>query len=142
MTPSPQFITIRQSRPCSVADMPFTISHAAAVLPLHARGRSRLPLAALMIGSLSPDFPYFNPWDPGINAHNFPALFWFCWPTALALWILFVRVVEGPTLALLPDSWRERFTPSETVFTPGLLVRASIAVILGAATHVTSCCST
>jgi len=116
--------------------MPFTISHAAAVLPLHARGRTRLPLAALMIGSMSPDFPYFNPWDPGINAHSLPALFWFCWPAALALWILFVRVVETPTLALLPDEWRARFTPSEKRFTPGLLIRASIAVILGAATHV------
>jgi hypothetical protein len=116
--------------------MPFTISHAAAVLPLHARGRTCLPLAALMIGSMSPDFPYFNPWDPGINAHNFPALFWFCWPAGLAIWVLYIRVVETPTLALLPDEWRARFTPSDKQFTVGLLLRASIAVILGAATHV------
>ena len=38
--------------------MPFTISHAAAVLPLK---KSPLPLAALMIGSMSPDFSYFLP---------------------------------------------------------------------------------
>jgi len=116
--------------------MPFTISHAAAVLPLHARGKTRLPLAALMIGSMSPDFLYFLPWDTGLMVHNFPALFWFCWPAGLALWMLFVRVVETPTLALLPDAWRARFPPSEKPLTPGLLMRASIAVILGAATHV------
>lgn len=114
--------------------MPFTISHAAAVLPL--RRFARLPLAALMIGSMSPDFPYFNPWNPELMTHNFPALFWFCWPVGLAVWILFVRVVETPTLALLPDAWRARFTPSEKHFTPGLLIRASIAIVLGAATHV------
>jgi hypothetical protein len=114
--------------------MPFTISHAAAVLPL--RRFTRLPLAALMIGSLSPDFLYFIPWHTGLMTHNFPALFWFCWPSGLALWFLFVRVVEAPTLALLPDDWRARFTPSEKRITPGLLTRTSIAVILGAATHV------
>ena len=36
--------------------MPFTVSHAAAVLPLQRLG---LPLTALMIGSMAPDFGYF-----------------------------------------------------------------------------------
>src|SRR5690349_19318060 len=107
--------------------MPFTVSHAAAVLPLR-RFRS-LPLAALMIGSMSPDFSYFTPWTLFLYTHSIPALFWFCWPVGLALWILFVRMVETPTLALLPDSWRARFTPSERPFTVGLLARVSIAVI-------------
>src|SRR5688572_24898922 len=115
--------------------MPFTISHAAAVLPL--QRFTRLPLAALLIGSMSPDFSYFLPWSLDRTTHSFPALFWFCWPVGLALWILFVRVVETPTLALLPDRWRARFAPSERPFTPSLLVRASIAVILGAVTHIT-----
>jgi hypothetical protein len=114
--------------------MPFTISHAAAVLPLRRFGR--LPLAALMIGSMSPDFSYFTPWTLLVPTHNIPALFWFCWPVGLSVWVLFVRVVETPTLALLPDSWRVRFIPSERPFTIGLIVRASIAIVLGAATHV------
>jgi hypothetical protein len=115
--------------------MPFTVSHAAAVLPL--RRFTRLPLAALMIGSMSPDFSYFTPWTLDRPTHGISALFWFCWPVGLALWILFVRVVETPTLALLPDRWRARFAPSERPFTASLLARASIAVILGAATHIT-----
>ena len=128
-------ITILQPGACSVACMPFTISHAAAVLPLHARGRTRLPLAALMIGSMSPDF-HISLRGSGSNAHTLSGLFWFCWPVGLAVWVLFIRVVETPTLVLLPDEWRARFTPSEKHFTASLLLRASIAVILGAATHV------
>ena len=38
--------------------MPFTGSHAAAVLPF---ARSRLPASALVIGSVAPDLPYYLP---------------------------------------------------------------------------------
>lgn len=114
--------------------MPFTISHAAAVLPLQ---KTRLPLAALIIGSMSPDFSYFVPGDPGrVFTHSFAGIFWFCWPVSLALWLLFVRVLEQPTLALLPDSWHARFVPSERKITFKALALASAAVILGAATHI------
>lgn len=114
--------------------MPFTISHAAAVLPLQ---KSRLPLAALMIGSMSPDFSYFVPGDPGrVFTHSFAGIFWFCWPISLAIWLLFVRVLERPTFALLPDSWHARFVPSERKITLSALALASAAVILGAATHI------
>jgi hypothetical protein len=89
-----------------------------------------------MIGSMSPDFSYFTPWTLSLYTHSIPALFWFCWPVGLALWVLYVRVVETPTLALLPAGWSARFPPSERPFTFGLLARASIAVVIGAATHV------
>ena len=38
--------------------MPFTASHAAAVLPLL---RTPLPASALVIGSIAPDLPYYLP---------------------------------------------------------------------------------
>ena len=38
--------------------MPFTVSHAAAVLPLHRLSNHKLPLTALMVGSMAPDFGY------------------------------------------------------------------------------------
>jgi hypothetical protein len=44
--------------------MPFTVSHVVAVLPLR---RSRLPTAALVAGSLSPDLPLFIPWPADTN---------------------------------------------------------------------------
>jgi hypothetical protein len=114
--------------------VPFTISHAAAVLPLQ---NSRLPLAALMIGSMSPDFAYFLPGEPlRMLTHSIPGVFAFCWPVALAVWLVFVRILEQPTRALLPDGWHERFMPSDREISIRTLALASVAVILGAFTHV------
>lgn len=114
--------------------MPFTISHAAAVLPLQ---KTRLPLAALMIGSMSPDFAYFLPGEPlREDTHSIAGIFWFCWPVSVALWLLFVRVLEQPTLALLPDRWHARFAPSDREVSVKTLALASAAVILGAVTHI------
>jgi hypothetical protein len=114
--------------------VPFTISHAAAVLPLR---KLRLPLAALMIGSMSPDFAYFVPGDPvRVQTHSIAGVFWFCWPVSLALWLLFVRVLEQPTVTLLPESWRSRFPPSDREITFTTLAIASAAVILGVFTHI------
>ena len=117
--------------------MPFTISHAAAVIPLRGFAKFPLPLAALMFGSLSPDLAYFLPGELGrVETHSFAGLFWFCWPVSIGLWLLFVRVLELPTIALLPENWRTRFAPSDQQITLRALAFASAAVILGAATHV------
>jgi len=113
--------------------MPFTISHAAAVLPL---SRTGLPLAALMIGSMSPDFAYFLPNGPGVLSHSVPGLFKFCWPTALLVWVVFVQLLETPTLALLPDGWRDVFPRSARALTVRNFALASVAVVIGAATHI------
>jgi hypothetical protein len=113
--------------------MPFTISHAAAVLPLT---RTGLPLAALMIGSMSPDFAYFVPEGPGLLSHSIPGLFEFCWPVGLFVWLVYVHLLETPTLALLPDSWRGVFRRSERALPLRNFALASVAVVLGAATHI------
>jgi hypothetical protein len=113
--------------------MPFTISHTAAVLPL---SRSGLPLAALMIGSMTPDFAYFVPWQTGNWSHSIPGLITFCLPFGMLAWLVFVHLLETPTLALLPDRWRAAFVPSERAFTLRNLGLAALAVIIGAATHV------
>ena len=114
--------------------MPFTISHAAAVLPLR---RTGLPLAALMIGSMSPDFAYFVlPRIDSFWTHSAGGLFLFCWPVSLVVWCVYVRWIEWPTFALLPHRWRAAFTPSEPRIGFAALALASAAVILGAATHI------
>jgi hypothetical protein len=113
--------------------MPFTVSHAAAALPVHALFR-RLPLAALIIGSMAPDFAFFVPFAPyRSSTHSIAGLFWFCLPVGLAVWFVFLRWMEQPTMALLPDAWREKLTP--TVITPRLIGLASIGIVLGACTH-------
>jgi hypothetical protein len=114
--------------------MPFTVSHAAAALPVNVLVR-RLPLAALMVGSMAPDFAFFVPFAPyRSSTHSIAGLFWFCLPAGLAVWFVFVRWMERPTMALLPDAWREKLTPTGP-FTPRLLGLASIAIVLGAITH-------
>ena len=116
--------------------MPFTISHAAAALPVHALSKGRLPLAALMVGSLSPDFAYFLPGDTDrFMTHSLPGMFQFCLPWSLCLWLCFVILVERPTIAFLPDAWRIRITPSARLSVRSLLL-ASLAIALGAATHI------
>ena len=90
-----------------------------------------------MIGSMSPDFAHFLPGDvERVDTHSFAGLFYFCWPVSIAVWLLFVRVLEEPTFALLPDDWRTRFPSSSADITFRVLASASLAVILGAITHV------
>lgn len=70
--------------------MPFTPAHAAAVLPF---ARTRLPTAALVVGALTPDLPYYLPLPMGASTTHFPlglpvvvlmgAALWACWTYAL-----------------------------------------------------------
>src|SRR5688572_18923373 len=115
--------------------MPFTVSHAAAALPLQALGNFRLPLAALMVGSLSPDFAYFvpDPWSD-FQSHTLRGVFTFCLPAGLVAWLFFVCVLERRTLAFLPDAWRCRMAPSAKL-SPRSLVLAAVGVVMGAFTH-------
>ncbi len=116
--------------------MPFTISHAAAVLPLQRLTRSRVPLAAMMVGSMAPDFQFFMPFDVSRDfTHDFPGLFLFCWPLGLAVWLLFVKVLERPTVEMLPAAWRER-VPRSLPVTPRTILLASLGILIGALTHI------
>jgi hypothetical protein len=116
--------------------VPFTISHAAAVLPLQRITRSRIPLAALMIGSMAPDFAYFLPMSISrMSSHGFDGLFLFCLPVGLAVWVLFVSLLERPTIELLPSPWRERI-PRSARITPRSLAIAGLGILIGAVTHI------
>jgi membrane-bound metal-dependent hydrolase YbcI (DUF457 family) len=115
--------------------MPFTVSHAAAVLPLHRWSKRSLPLAALMVGSMAPDFGYIFSYQASrALTHSFAGLFVFCLPVGLIVWLFYVAVLEKATITLLSDRWHTRFAHTEAV-TGSLIVRACIAILLGAATH-------
>jgi hypothetical protein len=96
--------------------MPFTLAHPAAAVPLRrVLGRSGV-LSALIIGSLTPDFAYFLPWNVDLmqargGTHSLPGLFWFCLPVGLLVFWVFHAVVKHPALLLLPESLRARLAP-------------------------------
>jgi hypothetical protein len=118
--------------------MPFTPSHAAAVLPLL---RTPLPASALVIGSMAPDVPFFLPFDPGLRTHTavsvistdllYGALVWLLWHGLLAAPALWAapRPVRA-RLAGVPLGVRVRVRDVRAV----LLTVAALAV--GSATHV------
>lgn len=90
-----------------------------------------------MIGSMSPDFSYFLPTGLArASTHDMQGILIFCWPVGLALWLLYVHLLERPTIELLPAAWRDRVTPSDRSLSFKALALASLAVILGAVTHV------
>lgn len=113
--------------------MPFTVSHAAAVLPLHRF--TKLPLTALMVGSMAPDFGYFFSHEASrALTHSFTGLFIFALPVGLFVWLFYVAVLEKATITLLSDRWHTRFAHTDAI-TLKLVGRAAVAIILGAITH-------
>src|SRR5688500_11118419 len=116
--------------------MPFTVSHAAAVLPLHRFGKHSLPLTALMIGSMAPDFGYFFSHDVSRQlTHGISSLFFFALPAGLVVWLFYVAILEKSAITLLSDRWHTRFAHTDAITLP-LVARASLAIVLGAATHI------
>lgn len=115
--------------------MPFTVSHAAAVLPLQRLGKLDLPLTALMVGSMAPDFGYFfSRAESRQITHSFAGLFTFSLPMGMLVWLFYLVLLEKATITLLPDRWHTRFAHTEAI-TPSLGLRACVAVLFGATTH-------
>jgi len=121
----------------NVTRMPFTVSHAAAVLPLR---KLNLISSAFIVGSMAPDFPYIigNTGYRGLG-HQFPGLIEFTIPASLlALW-LFHKVIKRPVVGLLPAAMQERLRGQTGDFKFGsasrfLAILASIS--LGILSHV------
>ena len=115
--------------------MPFTLSHpaaAAVVWPLVRRGT--LPLAALVIGAMSPDFEFFLHLQPLARwSHSFAGLVGFCLPVGLLVYGVWELAMRGPTRHLLGlDAVAEVRRPQLGV---SWMLRAAAAVLLGAMTH-------
>jgi hypothetical protein len=117
--------------------MPFTVSHAAAVLPFR---KLNLVWSAFIIGSMAPDFPYIvGNTDYRAIGHHFPGILEFTFPAAfLALW-MFHNVIKGPIVGLLPPGMQARLRDQLEPFPFGglrrfLAIFASIS--LGIATHI------
>ncbi|WP_405885503.1 DUF4184 family protein [Streptomyces sp. NBC_01136] len=130
--------------------MPFTLSHAAAVLPAvrgNGSGRGRLVTAVLVAGSFSPDMTYYaasvlpGAMEFGDFTHSFTGVFTF---DVLVSWALVGAwlVLREPLVALLPRARQGR--PAELLrcgapgrpVGPTSALRWYVSAALGALTHV------
>lgn len=118
--------------------MPFTLSHAAAVLPFRRYAPRSTSLSALVIGSMSPDFVYF--YKLGISgwfSHSLAGIFLFCLPASLIVYVAFYLLVREPMIALMPEAFASRLPPRpdwvpDTV--PAFLIVVG-SFLAGALTH-------
>ncbi|WP_327261950.1 DUF4184 family protein [Streptomyces sp. NBC_01232] len=131
--------------------MPFTLSHAAAVLPAIRRtGRARGPLvaSALVLGSFAPDTFYFTDaivegvMKYGTFTHSLPGIFTLD-ALLTAVLVGFWLLLREPLIALLPsrqrgrvhafvrgERWRERPRPA------ALVAWFYVSAVVGSLTHV------
>ncbi|HLI62706.1 MAG TPA: DUF4184 family protein [Terriglobales bacterium] len=116
--------------------MPFTVAHAAAVLPLR---KLKLVWSAAIIGSMAPDFPYvIGNIEYRDLGHQFPGVLWFTLPASFAALWLFHNMIKRPVIGLLPTGMQERLHRQSGDFKFGpasrfLAILGSIS--LGIATH-------
>ncbi len=119
--------------------MPFTISHAAVVLPFsRLLARWRL-LSAVVIGAMVPDFGLFFPWRVHrFESHSVEGLFAFCLPVGLFAYWTFQYLIKTPVLEVLPRGAYARWRPfSSSAEIASLLqwLSAALGVLAGAVTH-------
>jgi len=116
--------------------VPITPAHAAAAWPLH-RASQRLPLAALVIGTVAPDLEYVLRLEPvGKFGHSPMGLLVFCVPVTLVLFWAWRSLVRPPLTPLLPAGLRRLAEAPMPGRRSDLLPLAVVAALLGAATHV------
>lgn len=127
--------------------MPFTVSHAAAVLPFVGTG---LPASALLIGSLTPDLPYFVPvrfgeiYPPGTvggPTHTVWALITLDLAIGLLAWLVWHGLLAEPLVELAPHPVRARLSGRVEFgvvrrWGGGRWIGVLLALAVGAAGHV------
>lgn len=90
--------------------MPFTLCHPAIVLPLNKLKVPHMPLSALIIGSMIPDFEYFIKMKlSGRFGHTYSGLLMFDLPMAFGVMLVFHWIVKRPVIQNLPAYWQLRY---------------------------------
>jgi hypothetical protein len=119
--------------------MPFTMSHAAAVLPFYRPLARWRVLSAVVIGSMVPDFHIFAPWPmERFETHSAAALFTFSLPVGLLCYWVFQYLIKVPMIEVLPDAAFVRWRPFEAPAPIESLrqwIVAGVGVLAGAVTH-------
>lgn len=87
--------------------MPFTFSHPAAVLPFSKT--RRLSFAALVAGSVAPDFEYFIHMK-STYSHTLWGILWLDIPMAILVAFLFFNIAKDSLIDNLPSVFRNRLS--------------------------------
>lgn len=119
--------------------MPFTVSHAAAVLPFGAR----LSASALVIGAMTPDLPLFAPFLPYTTdmTHTLFGMFVTNIVVGFALFVLWHGFFARPADWFSPSAIRARLTPQQQpglrrrLASPGQVLIVVFSLFLGGVTH-------
>ncbi|MBX7182267.1 MAG: DUF4184 family protein [Bacteroidia bacterium] len=91
--------------------MPFTISHAAALIPLK-RWNVKVSTTAFVVGSVVPDFENFLLLRHTDKfAHTLPGVFLFDFPAALFFCFAFHLLLKSLVIDILPNYYRSRLEP-------------------------------
>ena len=119
--------------------MPFTISHAAAILPFSRPLARWHLLSATVIGAMVPDFGQIIPGHvQRFETHSAMALFSFCLPVGLASFWIFQHLIKTPVLEVLPDGAYARSRAFAAVADFASLrqwLLAACGIVAGALTH-------
>ena len=118
--------------------MPFTASHAVTALPFL---RTPLPASALVIGSMTPDLPFYLPVDPDVPTHTAGAVVTYDLLLGALAWVLWHGLLAAPALAAAPAGLRARLTRVPLGLAPRVSSASRTgwvlaALVLGAGIHV------
>ncbi len=118
--------------------MPCTFTHPLAILPLRRLCPARLSFAALVLGSMSPDFGYYlQQFSVASLAHTPVGTFTVCLPMGLLALGLFY-LLRKPLCFILPQPHRGALLPLAAIrpsFAPARLLGITASVLIGAWTH-------
>lgn len=113
--------------------MPMTLAHPAAVLAL---GRLGLPMAALVIGSMTPDLPVFvRDWEAYHVTHGLVGVLTFDLAATVVVLLAWDRLVRDALVDLSPDVLRRRL-PARRRLDRSAWLLVPLASWIGSATHV------
>lgn len=116
--------------------MPFTPSHTVAILPFL---RTPLAPAAMVLGAMAPDLPYFLPGHiPRSLTHSLDGVLTVDLAVGVVAFALWLLVLRAPALDYSPAWLRERMPPQARWRVRGLVISGllvAVAVVLGILTH-------
>ena len=118
--------------------MPFTPTHILAVVPIVLVFK-RLPLFALSIGAVIPDFPLFFALSSYAFSHSLLGIFFYCLPAGLILYVISERIGKPFFIDMSPHWIRSRLTvyrEQKLGLNTKAVILVMLALLIGSVTHV------